>query len=314
MILSVSLSEEANLLSLLRLLLLIASVTSVVLFPQSTGADSDTPRVKPDTRTSLFKERWLDAVVSIERTQNDKQSTPIGTGFLFQTPNNHVVLVTAKHVVTRNDNDKVTPLENLGFLLNRPASGTVVIRDTDLQAAGLGTWFLSTDHDIALRFISWPKNIQIVSIPMAAIMEAEKLDAGAPLLILGFPLGNRTKDHAQAIARRGMVARSDSDSIIADVFVFPGNSGGPAVYVPIVKVGGPIVSPLVNEEKLVGVVSSYIPYREPAISLQTKRPRIVFEENSGLANVVPIKALLDLLSRSEVVELDESLTKRETDG
>ena len=35
------------------------------------------------------------------------------------------------------------------------------------------------------------------------------------------------------------------------------------------------------------MVSSYLPYQEIAVSMQTERPRMIFEENSGAAGVVP---------------------------
>jgi hypothetical protein len=72
-------------------------------------------------------------------------------------------------------------------------------------------------------------------------------------------------------------------------------------------VGSGLKSPLLNEEKLIGVVSSFIPYRETAVSLQTQRPRIVFEENSGLSNVVPIAKLVELLSSEPVSSLDAKI-------
>ena len=44
----------------------------------------------------------------------------------------------------------------------------------------------------------------------------------------------------------------------------------------------------IRRSLLLGIVSSYIPYADVAVSRQTGRPRITFEENSGLAKVVPI--------------------------
>jgi hypothetical protein len=38
---------------------------------------------------------------------------------------------------------------------------------------------------------------------------------------------------------------------------------------------------------LLGVVYQFIPYTDVAVSKQTNRPRIAFEENSGLASVIP---------------------------
>jgi hypothetical protein len=62
----------------------------------------------------------------------------------------------------------------------------------------------------------------------------------------------------------------------------PGNSGGPVIYSPALKIGQGLNSPLINDEELIGIVSSFIPYQEPAISPQTQRVRVVFEENSDL--------------------------------
>jgi hypothetical protein len=39
---------------------------------------------------------------------------------------------------------------------------------------------------------------------------------------------------------------------------------------------------------LIGVVRGFIPYTDVAVSQQTLRPRVTFEENSGLAEVIPV--------------------------
>ena len=46
---------------------------------------------------------------------------------------------------------------------------------------------------------------------------------------------------------------------------------------------------------MIGVVAAYLPYHDIAISQQTRRPRIVFEENSGLASIVPIDRVIDTI-------------------
>ena len=38
-----------------------------------------------------------------------------------------------------------------------------------------------------------------------------------------------------------------------------------------------------NTAHLIGIIKSYVPYRDVAVSQQTGRPRVIFEENSGLA-------------------------------
>ena len=46
---------------------------------------------------------------------------------------------------------------------------------------------------------------------------------------------------------------------------------------------------------LIGVVRSYLPYEEVAYSLQNDPPvpRMVFMENSGLADVIPMDCVLE---------------------
>lgn len=45
-----------------------------------------------------------------------------------------------------------------------------------------------------------------------------------------------------------------------------------------------------------GLVASYLSYQDIAISQQTGKPRLVSEENSGLANVIPIDAVIEITS------------------
>ena len=39
----------------------------------------------------------------------------------------------------------------------------------------------------------------------------------------------------------------------------------------------------------------YVPYREMAFSVQTKQPRIMFEENSGLSQVWPVVLINEII-------------------
>jgi predicted HTH domain antitoxin len=68
-----------------------------------------------------------------------------------------------------------------------------------------------------------------------------------------------------------------------------------------------MTSPFVNEERLAGLAISYEAYREQADSTFTKRSRIVFEENSGLANIEPADIILELLQRADVKEMDAKI-------
>jgi hypothetical protein len=115
--------------------------------------------------------------------------------------------------------------------------------------------------------------------------------------VLGFPMGNVGVERNYVVVRQGAIARI-RDSIagtvkqfLIDATVFPGNSGGPVVTRPeITSIKG--TKPL-HEANLIGVVASYLPYQDIAISTQTRRPRIIFEENSGLTSVVPIDRVVE---------------------
>ena len=55
------------------------------------------------------------------------------------------------------------------------------------------------------------------------------------------------------------------------------------------------MKPALGKAWLIGVVSGYVPYEDVAISAQTNRPRVIFEENSGMAVVIPIDRALDAI-------------------
>ena len=110
--------------------------------------------------------------------------------------------------------------------------------------------------------------------------------------VLGFPMGLVGEERNIAIVRQGILARvsdalvNPNDNYLIDAFVFPGSSGGPVILKPELAhtdKAKPILNPF-----LIGLVKEYIAYQDVAISAQTGKPRIVFEDNSGLAEVIPI--------------------------
>jgi hypothetical protein len=118
------------------------------------------------------------------------------------------------------------------------------------------------------------------------------VSAGDGVFVLGFPMNLAGAQRNYVIVRQGGIARiSDlldgaSPSYLVDAFVSPGNSGSPVILRPeAISIVG---TPPQSKSFLVGMITSYQPYTDIAFSLQTKRPRVSFEENSGLAEVLPI--------------------------
>lgn len=250
--------------------------------------------------TSYFNEQWLKSVIAIEQRDSEGSQRFAGTGFVIVHPDNQrLLLITAAHVVRNKSGDLKQGLAYVRADTNLP-QGTVT--DESLSTAGLGAWFFSSDNDVALRAFGTPTTAPPISpIPLSVFLsDPAQLQVGATLLILGFPMGLRLQGYEAVIARSAMVSSKGPKYVLLEAFVFPGNSGGPVVYAPSIKMGDTFTNKLLNEERLVGIVKNYIPYEDVAISKQTRETRVIFQENSGLSDMVPASAILDLLEREDV--------------
>lgn len=255
-------------------------------------------------QTSFFNTAWLKATVSIEKKSGNK-FIPIGTGFLLSTFSKHLMLVTAKHVIL-DERDSISA--NLYYRLNEvDTSSSVFEANYPPKLKFNKGWFLSDRYDVAARFISYSEKSDLVYIDSSQFLESKYLSPAANVLVLGFPLGLRSEKYSTPIVRKGVVAKCDNNEILVDAFVFPGNSGGPVLYIPPLRLGEGLQSDLINEERLIGLVSYYIPYQDIAISQQTKRPRISFEENAGLCDVVPIEAIIEIMLRADFKDIDDHM-------
>ena len=137
---------------------------------------------------------------------------------------------------------------------------------------------------------SWFRSDQHVQPRPAAI--ADGVAEGDGVYVLGFPVGLVGGDRNYVIVRQGAIARvrdwlaGGVKEFLVDVTIFPGNSGGPVVSKP--ELNAITGTKSTGAASLLGVVKSYVPYHDVAVSQQTRLPRVIFEENSGLAAVVPI--------------------------
>ena len=126
------------------------------------------------------------------------------------------------------------------------------------------------------------------------------LSEGDGVYVLGFPLGLvELGKHNYVIVRSGTIARirdelnEEQPMFLIDSFSFPGNSGGPVISKPEpFAISGTKAH---GTSYLIGMIHGYVPYEDIAVSEQTLRPRVIFEENSGLAEVIPIDYVNDLI-------------------
>ena len=277
-------------------------------------------------RTSLavaavIPPEWLYCVVAIgvkaEKVDNRRpvQKEAIdwkGTGFLFgrfeekidaKTNRYYVYMVTNKHMLQ----DKKSIVIRFNREANEPA------KDYDIQLINDGkpTW---TGHpkesiDVAviainaniltkerMRFHYFRSDLDILTVDK---MSETGMTEGDPVFVVGYPMGLVGEERQYAILRSGSIARirdlldNRSHEFVVDAFVFPGNSGGPVVAKPeIMAIQG---TKSRSNATLIGIVKGYIPYQEIAISQQTKRARIMFEENSGLTAVIPVDFIIETI-------------------
>lgn len=111
-------------------------------------------------------------------------------------------------------------------------------------------------HDFAvLKIDKIPENR--IPLPLETKVDAEDIPRLSPVIILGFPLGNRTQyDHINASITRGHVRRTSKEIIQVDSSIYKGNSGGPAVNSRGRVLG--IASGVVTDQ-----TTSYIPIHTP---------------------------------------------------
>ena len=252
---------------------------------------------------ALLPPQYLNTVVGLGSSKGQLMAS----GFLYGhqvgvdpadgRPWHRVFLVTNRHVADT---------EGIGALFNGPANrDRMFLSLPQIGADGQALWTLHPDdEDVAVCPISAPALDQ-AGIPYACFLSEDGYSCdqaqeagvaeGSSVAVLGFPLGLSGENRHYTIVRTGSIARirdwfdGDDERFMIDCPVFPGNSGGPVVTIPdSVSIQG---TPKVQESRLLGVVCGYLPYEDVAVSAHSGDTRVVFQENSGLAPVLPVEMI-----------------------
>lgn len=256
---------------------------------------------------ALIPPKYLNAVVALGIPIEENEVRYIATGFLYNPPlrkrpydreqHFEVFLVTNRHVVEGSD--------VIVARFNRPLNNPSQIFPIASKA-----------EDGSAQWTTHPRgaDVAVIPIPMEILEQygigvevfqgnenvisreeaSQRISEGDGVFVLGFPMGLAGEERNYTIVRHGTIARiqdwfQGNPDMLIDSFIFPGNSGGPVVTKPEqihITNTQSIMSSL-----LIGMVSSYIPYEEVAVSEQTGQRRMIFQENSGLAVVVPIDVI-----------------------
>lgn len=256
---------------------------------------------------ALLPQFFLDCVVAIEKENFDGQRNLSASGFLYGVRANEgkeaayrVFLITNRHVLEglsevylrlnphHNKSAKELPLPLVDEQQN-PTWTAHPDRNIDVAAVPINFAMLQRD---GLQVSFFENDTAVATVER---MNALGVCEGDFAYVLGFPLGLSDGPRNTVVVRSGIVARvrdllgGQNDQFLLDAFVFPGNSGGPVVLKPEMMAIEGTTAP--SSAYLIGVVRSYVPYQDVAISQQSGRPRVIFEENSGLAAVHPVDAI-----------------------
>jgi len=214
-------------------------------------------------------------------------------------------LVTNRHVIEEHIAATTGPLS---IRLNPKAGGIVREYDFPLVVDGKPTWHAHPDPQVDLAIVllngPWLEQAQVKfgqfrsDVDMLSRAKAKELGVseGLSVFVMGFPMNLVGQQQDYVVVRQGCIARVrdslDSPELVKmfliDSFAFPGNSGSPVVLRPEpseARFEGE--KPPITQSYLLGVVRSYLPYTDMAVSPQTKHLRVTFEENSGLTEVIP---------------------------
>lgn len=265
---------------------------------------------------SLLPPFTLDTVVALGKKNNEKTSWS-GTGFIFglkldgegENRTYGLWIITNKHVVENNKQMMVrfNSLEDEGSkdyelnLVDEKGNETWFGNDDpniDVAAIYINTSILKQDKRKFSFFRSDEHTADRSGLKEMGVTEGDRV------FVLGFPMGLVPNLRQYTFCRSGIFSRvrdfieGKSNDFILDAMVFPGNSGGPVILCPsAIAIKG---TKSIPKAHLVGVVKSYIPYQDSAISPQTGRARILFEENSGLTKAESVDSI------REIVEIGQS--------
>jgi len=262
---------------------------------------------------ALIPPQYLNAVVSIELPQDnksDKNNKTIATGFLYgkfikknikdNTSTYSIYLITNRHVFENNQGNL---LKKVSLRFNLTEKRGTKCYSIDLIENDKPKWVKHKDKKVDLAIVQL--NAQTMTkegidfyyfrndsdVFFSKDFEETGISTGDGVFVLGFPLGLRGSNRNYTIVKSGCISRVDSEILkkkyfYIDASVYPGNSGGPVIYKPeVVSIQG---TKSINKAGLIGVISSGETFTDIAVSQQTGKGRIVFEEQTGLVRIVPI--------------------------
>lgn len=232
--------------------------------------------------------------------------TDQGVPYLFATGSlvivdNTFYLVTAKHVIYDKARRQLKD-ENIAVFYNLKNGQVAAKKISSFKSAEVN-WVFHENPEVDIAILPFPidiNNDDVMVISEALFTGIDRLFELYDVFFLSYQPGVGLGGKVTPVARNGMVSIINPDSTFyIDAFAFPGNSGSPVFVKPSplrFDKGDEIISSDDLGGAFVGIVGEYLTYQELAISTQTNRPRVVFEENMGLSKVWSISFLREIIA------------------
>jgi len=238
------------------------------------------------------------------------------TGFLVHIQNIHH-LVTAKHVLL-DQNGNIDDSWMLAFFNSK--DGKIASRSIEEIKRNFSVdWIFHENKEVDIAIIPFgldPQKDDVKTIPDDMFIPTERLFELYDVFFLSYQPGIDPQKRISPIIRTGTISViNDDKTFYIDASAFPGNSGSPVFLKPSpirydeegkgISIGGDKLG-----GKFIGIIGEYIPYREIARSDQTGRPRVIFEENTGLSRVWSVPFIRQILDSGIFKEQLNKLVKK----
>jgi hypothetical protein len=310
---------------------LIATITVGIGYPAAQQARAQAPQPQQATQPR-FEDVLSKTVVRITGQAEGIEGTLNGTGFLVEVPETRlpgdkviVYLVTNRHVAEAMAPDstgrpvphRVTRMEAV-INLKDPVAGNKA-KSIPLPPELPFRWHFPADNSVDLAVVAFPMEDRYDAMRISTsffftqdLWKSFRIGPGDKVLTCGYFVHYAGAHQFQPIVREGSLAMVPDDVMevpiggtariyLADLHIIPGNSGSPLFLAPAFTLGG-----FVTDSKggipygLIGVVSGYM-WEDNQLTLHAATDyEGTVHANSGIAIVVPVDQLKELLFSPEL--------------
>ncbi|MBN1688241.1 MAG: trypsin-like peptidase domain-containing protein [Candidatus Omnitrophica bacterium] len=248
----------------------------------------------------------------------DSSGKPIvnATGFLVRYEE-HAYLTTAKHVVYNSETNEFQDEDQVALVNLK--SGKVSARAIqELKKRFRIEWIFHEDPAVDLAILPFPINAEqdaVKVVPDRLFLEAASVHELADVFFLSSHPGMIETQPLRPVIRMGGVSLVEGDkTFYIDAASFPGSSGSPVFLKPSpfnFSDRGMTLSTKNIGIECIGIVGEFIHYSEVAVSAQTGRPRVVFEQNTGMSRVWSVEYLQDIFQSKAFKKQHQSLKDKD---